>query len=903
MKKLIIGIIFTFIFISIISSASFAQCAACANQVCINGCGLSKCCTISCTGTCSQTCPSGYTDQCSINGVWGSSPNQFTCNPSGTYNQCSSTGGSFPTTANATYNGVLCSSFSGTSYYNNYINPNICISTYCTGTATPCSSFTSQTACQAQSVCSWSSSCSGTYSCSQFSSSTSCTAYGCTWNIGRPRLEEDPYCSGTSKSCSGFSQSQCTPIGCTWTSQCQGTATSCNSFSTQTPCQNQVGCKWIGCSADSACNGTAPNSQISGGYCDSNCKFSISIALSANPSSVSNNQPSIITASTSDIKSGVLISLTTNLGSVTPTSCTTNSSGQCSVSFSSPTTGTATITGSAPSPYTSGTTQVTISNTLSLSAFPKVLTINRISTITATTPDTRSGVSISFATNLGVLNPTICSTNSSGQCSVTLNSTTAGNATVTGSASGYNSNSTWVWFTSSGCTFSLTINPASANYTDTSNSWTINATDSSSASCPTPITYTITNTTSGTCASTSAPSSITVNRGGSTTYPVSVTRSTSSCTLTTTHNDLNLNTVATGSYSVSSIVPATCGNGVVDPGENCYNCPADSGCSYGQLCCQDNSCQSNCVTNGCNNNGICEPTETCDCADCYYKQEGCLPGDMCNPLSNKCGCIPTADGICPIGDPVCSNQDPDCTANLTSIYLRGNKDYLYIYWNASAMSQPPSTIGLDCFLNCDPTKSSCGLPSCSQVVSPSSGLCQINKPNYLYDSTNQVACRMYNQTSNYTFGYARSSFKPYDSSLGVSSFAVTVGQDFFLPVTIRNTGLFSDSFTVNISQNNLLYNPNPVQTTNSSPAGPILLGMPENENTQLLFNMKVLALTGSPIGLLVIANSTTNTTHGNALFVQLQSGSASLPDFDIFGVFQLILISTLIFSYVILRKK
>jgi len=126
---------------------------------------------------------------------------------------------------------------------------------------------------------------------------------------------------------------------------------------------------------------------------------------------------------------------------------------------------------------------------------------------------------------------------------------------------------------------------------------------------------------------------------------------------------------------------------------------------------------------------------------------------------------------------------------------------------------------------------------------------------------------------------------------------VTVGQDVALPVTIKNIGLFTDSYQVNVTPNNLIYMPYTSLTTET------LYGIPLINAQQLLFNMKVLAITDTPIGILVTANSTSNSTYGKQVFIQLKSGSASLPEFDVFGVLQIILLASMAFTLLNWKKK
>ena len=84
---------------------------------------------------------------------------------------------------------------------------------------------------------------------------------------------------------------------------------------------------------------------------------------------------------------------------------------------------------------------------LSVSANPASISITQSSIITVVTSDSHTGVVISLSTSLGSLSPNSCTTDTTGKCSVSFTSSTAGTAAITASTSGYTFASTNVIIT------------------------------------------------------------------------------------------------------------------------------------------------------------------------------------------------------------------------------------------------------------------------------------------------------------------------------------------------------------------------------------------------------------------------------------------------------------------------
>ncbi|MGC8812106.1 MAG: InlB B-repeat-containing protein [Candidatus Aenigmatarchaeota archaeon] len=227
------------------------------------------------------------------------------------------------------------------------------------------------------------------------------------------------------------------------------------------------------------------------------------------------------------------------------------------------------------------------------------------------------------------------------------------------------------------CSYSLSIDPSSGSFTDSTKTWSISATDNSNNYCTSPITYSISYSTSGDCESSNTnvnPTSFSINRGStlSNAFSVKVTAITgSSCTLELNLKDPNGKIVSSGSYTVSSQVSCVPGEVcdsncdgtckrkvyVYDSSCNCVydhteNCPADTSCSAGQClssvaCLTQNECKDSCTigqkqyrcdgSGNCNNFWQWANTQSCN-------PFGCSGGSCTNLCSQNCGADPECDG-------------------------------------------------------------------------------------------------------------------------------------------------------------------------------------------------------------------------------------------------------------------
>lgn len=129
----------------------------------------------------------------------------------------------------------------------------------------------------------------------------------------------------------------------------------------------------------------------------------------------------------------------------------------------------------------------------------------------------------------------------------------------------------------------------------------------------------------------------------------------------------------------------------------------------------------------------------------------------------------------------------------------------------------------------------------------------------------------------------------FDAWVGEPS-AATVGKTINLPVYVKNNGLLEDNYSVSItsdSANVFIENP-------SFTIGPVKYGEVKN-----LFS-KVTFLVAADSSMTITVSSTISPSVSWSKMLKIKSGIASLPDFDFFGVVQIMI---MVFVLLIISKK
>lgn len=247
--------------------------------------------------------------------------------------------------------------------------------------------------------------------------------------------------------------------------------------------------------------------------------------------------------------------------------------------------------------------------------------------------------------------------------------------------------------------------------------------------------------------------------------------------------------------------------------------------------------------------------------------------------------------------------------------LQGDSSYLNIYWNATFFGATKPTINTKCYFNCNISTSPCsGFQTCSYSGPTGIGVCTITNPNYNQplSALDLVSCNFtdpQNPDIEYKLldgNYPSRSFVPIDFQIITSPSAATVGIPVTIPVTLKNTGLFTGSFDLTLYSIStpVTINPASVSNPNYIAVGPLSGDsyLAKSEAISFPVGITVLsALTRTRISVLV--NSTLQPQIYKENIIEINAGFASLSEFHLEGVVQIILFSTILLLIAFSKKK
>ena len=262
-----------------------------------------------------------------------------------------------------------------------------------------------------------------------------------------------------------------------------------------------------------------------------------------------------------------------------------------------------------------------------------------------------------------------------------------------------------------------------------------------------------------------------------------------------------------------------------------------------------------------------------------------------------------------------------------NISVSGDFNYLNVFWNATYVPTSTNRIGVNCYLNCpnftgDLDSQCSGYKNCSYVGNQGLASCSIQSPNYTFGFVkNNVTCKFFDPDTNINFFLPdeknpAASFAPLNFTPYVSGLSAVVGKRVSWKISVTNLGLLNDNYTVNITDlpNWVIVNPS-ILNTSTVAYSELTSVYPEvffintgSGNIAVLFTSNTDSFvcshdnhdnncTGLPNSQCINNKCTVILTVG------VKSQFNSLPDFDLFGLLIIVILSSSIFSFIIFRKK
>lgn len=235
---------------------------------------------------------------------------------------------------------------------------------------------------------------------------------------------------------------------------------------------------------------------------------------------------------------------------------------------------------------------------------------------------------------------------------------------------------------------------------------------------------------------------------------------------------------------------------------------------------------------------------------------------------------------------------------ILSLSMSANIDQVYVSW----ITDYPEDVNVECTLN--------GAQMCTPFPysgKSGGGSCVIENPSYnmnkdpsgeLRTVKNTLACKAYDQLYSGAYSEQTKAFYPISFQVSMpNSISSTVGDETNLAITIKNNGTLSDSYKIKIVSSNpdRLLVENGDQTTS-------ILG---TNYIQQIYS-KLIMLTTQSASATVQVSSELSELYQKISFqgaLSMKGGVVSLPDFDVFGMVQIILLSSLVLVSFLFSKS
>jgi hypothetical protein len=221
--------------------------------------------------------------------------------------------------------------------------------------------------------------------------------------------------------------------------------------------------------------------------------------------------------------------------------------------------------------------------------------------------------------------------------------------------------------------------------------------------------------------------------------------------------------------------------------------------------------------------------------------------------------------------------------------LAGTQTSFSAFWSVQQTGSQEPLTGVSCtFYNGTLTPTDC-LPK-PFIQGSGSGSCSVQNPNYDYTKLNSVSCFVYYTTDPSTNATYNISFYPLAFNISAGLGSLTVGRPIPLRVNVQNTGLLTDNYTVNMtSSSSYIFISHQLTSTG------FLQGSPTYEYGYSVSDVTALASIETQTKIYISVCSTIKPSICQTLPpITLTAGLASLPDFTILGIVQIVILAALI---------
>lgn len=241
-------------------------------------------------------------------------------------------------------------------------------------------------------------------------------------------------------------------------------------------------------------------------------------------------------------------------------------------------------------------------------------------------------------------------------------------------------------------------------------------------------------------------------------------------------------------------------------------------------------------------------------------------------------------GVCCFIDTDNEYWDPLSCVSKFEYY--GDLDYFNVLWSI----QTDVKIAMECTLYGEATQKCIPYP---YVQTSGEGACAVRNPMYEFGDSasgaeNNISCKFYDVINPEILSWKNETFKPVAFGLFVTPVAITIGEPFSLPIQVKNLGLLTDNYTVEVTP--LLPNVGVEQKYT------YLKDVERGETVETRVRLAVLSLQPTP-RIKVNVTSSISGFHISKI-IEFEGGVASLPEFGLIGILQIMIIAALVVVFI-----